>query len=231
MFPAVGRGILPAGEQHTYLGDDWLLSIAPHEGGTYTLRHLERKAGGATLEEAHRGLFPLNSSFSREATRHQLASLRQGQLIDYDKETGEYRVLEVDVDALQGGLPDGLLPRVLSVGTIPRGDADECSIHRSASACMRATGANGKCGWCQSAGSCRRGDPWGACPRASCAAHALACGPWHTPSASAVAAPLAAQAANTAALDTAAVYWTPPGHREPSGGRAAPRPLLCQMLA
>ena len=88
VLPAIASGQLPAGEQHTYLGDEWLLSFAPHEGGRYTLRKLERGPRGAGLVEVRQGVLPLNYSFSASAARHQLAALRQGQLLDYDKETG-----------------------------------------------------------------------------------------------------------------------------------------------
>ena len=64
---------------------------------------------------------------------------------------------------------------------MPIDEADECSVHTSASSCLMAAQAGGRCGWCQAAATCRRGDVRGPCARGNCQAPPEGCGLWHTP--------------------------------------------------
>ena len=92
----LARGALGAGEHHTYLGDDLLLSWRPRAGGRYEIRRVERHAdGGGALVRLVEGTLDLRASWSADALRHRLVSLRGGEIVDYDKETGEYRILRL----------------------------------------------------------------------------------------------------------------------------------------
>ena len=165
----LARGALGAGEHHTYLGDDLVLSWRPRAGGRYEIRRVERHPdGGGALVRLVEGTLDLRASWSADALRHRLVSLRGGEVVDYDKETGEYRILRLaDVAAADGAnassAASGSALRLSAVGggTLPQSAEDECTVHTTSDACLAASQLGGKCGWCQSAGECRRGSPWG----------------------------------------------------------------------
>ena len=183
----LARGALGAGEHHTYLGDDLVLSWRPRAGGRYEIRRVERHPdGGGALARLVEGTLDLRASWSADALRHRLVSLRGGEIVDYDKETGEYRILRLADVAAAGGAnassaASGSALRLSAVGggTLPQSAEDECTVHTTSDACLAASQLGGKCGWCQSAGECRRGSPWGPCKRSLCNSPA-SCTPWHT---------------------------------------------------
>ena len=96
----LANGTLPAAHHHAYLGFDLLLSFAPRDAGKYTLYKLHR--GGAPsgsesaaaalpaeaprIEQVATGAISFDQSWSADPARHRFVALREGQLLDYDKE-------------------------------------------------------------------------------------------------------------------------------------------------
>ena len=204
----LAHGSLAPGEYHVYLGFDLLLSYAPREGGRYSVHRLFRgehkgavngtEATGwhsppnvssapraAGLVQVATGTFSFDLSWSADPARHRFAALREGQLLDYDKEEGDYRVLQLDPIDMSDGMAGELRYTVASggAGRVPIDASDDCSVHTTASACLQAAQLTGKCGWCQAAATCRRGDARGPCARGNCQAPPDGCGLWHTPAA------------------------------------------------
>ena len=71
------RGVLPTYRTHTYLGDDLVLSWRPRAGGRYEIRRVERHPdGGGALARLVEGTLDLKASWSADALRHRLVSLR-----------------------------------------------------------------------------------------------------------------------------------------------------------
>ena len=92
----LANGSLAPGEYHTYLGFDLVLAYAPRDGGRYAVLRLLRPGGGeaaanlsrsgAPLVEVAAGHLHFERSWSADPARHRFVALREGQLLDYDKE-------------------------------------------------------------------------------------------------------------------------------------------------
>ena len=188
----LANGSLAPGAYHAYLGFDLVLSYAPRDGGRYSVLRLLRPGGGeasttaphgAPLVEVAAGHLHFERSWSADPARHRFVALREGQLLDYDKEEGHYRVLQLDPLDLADGMVGELRYTLSSggAGKVPIDETDECSVHASASSCLMAAQVGGRCGWCQAAATCRRGDVRGPCARGNCQAPPEGCGLWHTP--------------------------------------------------
>ncbi len=104
----LAEGTLAAGAYHTYAGADVLLSYLPHAGGAYELRRVVRAAAGAAaapaadaptprLARLSGGAFAFHGSWSTDARRHRLTAAHAGAVLDYDKEDGSYRLLQLEI--------------------------------------------------------------------------------------------------------------------------------------
>ena len=110
----LANGSLAPGEYHTYLGFDLVLAYAPRDGGRYAVLRLLRPGGGeaaanlsrsgAPLVEVAAGHLHFERSWSADPARHRFVALREGQLLDYDKKEGHYRVLQLDPIDLADGM-------------------------------------------------------------------------------------------------------------------------------
>ena len=97
----LASGRLAPGEYHVYLGFDLVLSYAPRDQGRYAVLRLLRAAPGepwgaggkGALVQVATGHISFEKSWSKDPARHRFAALREGQLLDYDKEEGA-RLLE-----------------------------------------------------------------------------------------------------------------------------------------
>ena len=191
----LATGSLPLGAHHSYLGSGHVLAFLPHSGGSYELYKVNRPDANATssapsIVRVSGGAISLNSSFTHEAVRHRLLPLHNGLLLDYDKESAQYRLLDLMTTVgVRSGLSaadatnraGSLLFAPLATSTIPASATDGCAAYGTSATCLGASAQLG-CGWCQASGRCVRGDPWGPCTRANCVAAQAACGMWHSPS-------------------------------------------------
>ena len=206
----LATGTLPSGAHHTYLGGDLVLAYLPHSAGSYEMLKVQRNSSGggggtaaavathARLERVGGGKLPIAASWSQDGRRHRLLSVHSGLLLDYDKEEGTYRLLDLLHQPEPLGVSSGVGPAgppasaqltaasplrhsVRAAGTLPAGAASGCAAHQTSYECLGASGRGEQCGWCQASGRCVRGDPWGPCRRAECAAADGACGMWHSP--------------------------------------------------
>ena len=173
------KGRLPPGAYHTYLGGDQILAYLPIGSyGGYELYSLTRNGTeGTSIERVGGGTFSLTGSFSDEPRRHRLMALQNGLLLDYDKETSEYRLLDLNLTkATSLDQAGDLLYTSLAESNIPASSTDGCASHATSASCLDSP----KCGWCQSSGRCIRGDAEGPCKRAACSPDHFPCGAWHS---------------------------------------------------
>ena len=216
----LSRGKLPVGAYHSYLGGDYVLAFLPRRtGGTFELYRVSRSdddrapapelvgdaaSGEAVtaappsappspvLERVGGGTLNLNGSFTDSARRHRLLPLHGGLLLDYDKESAAYRLLDLmtpsgvrteRTPSEASSRAGSILFSTLSARTIPSSATEGCAALTTVSACQGAASAEG-CGWCQASGRCVRGDAWGPCRRAACSGENAGCGAWHSPAGS-----------------------------------------------
>ena len=193
----VAHGSLPAGAYHSYLGGGYVMSYLPRAAG-YELLKLDRPDASVagelaySLERVGGGPIDLSGSWSRDSRRHRLLPLHGGLMLDYDKESGEYRLLDLlTPSGVRSGLTQSsslaragaLLFKTVSSSAIPRGAGGGCAAYTTSHSCLDASARmGGSCGWCQASGMCVRGDPWGPCRRSACEGAHAACGVWHSTS-------------------------------------------------